>query len=155
MSENSNFDKEAAHHYFAADCFNRTWELIDKPDRTPDEDEAMLHLSLASLWHWTQRADCTDQNMAVGYWQVARVYTLLRQVENARRYAQRSLEYAQEESVPPFYLGFAYEALARVESVAGERARMKAYLSLAYQAAEHITDMEEHKMLLTDLETIQ
>jgi len=48
----------------------------------------------------------------------------------------------------------AFEALARAESIAGERARMKAYLSLAYQTAERMTDMEAHKMLLADLETI-
>ncbi len=154
MADNHTFDKDAAHRYFSADCFNRCWDFINKAERTPEDDEAMLHLSLASLWHWTQRADCTDQNMAVGYWQVSRVYALLRQAENARRYAQRCLEYAQKEGIPPFYLGVAYEALARAESIAGERARMKAYLAQAYQAAERITDMEEHKMLLDDLETI-
>lgn len=155
MADNPPFDKDAAHRFFAADCFDRCWDFIHKAERTLEDDEAMLHLSLASLWHWTQRNDCTDQNMAVGYWQVSRVYALLRQVENARRYARRCLEYAQKEGIPPFYLGVAYEALARAESIAGERARMKAYLAQAYQAAERITDMEEHKMLLDDLETIQ
>jgi hypothetical protein len=155
MTIETNIDIDAAHRFFAPDCFNRTWSLIDKPERTPEEDEAMLLLSMASLWHWTQRPDCTEQNLSIGYWQVSRVYALLRQVENARRYAQRCLESSQGEEVPLFCLGYAYEALARAESIAGERARMKAYLSLAYQTAERMTDMEAHEMLLADLETIQ
>jgi hypothetical protein len=154
MTIETEIDIDAAHRFFAPECFNRTWDLINKADRTPEEDEAMLLLSLASLWHWTQRPDCTKQNISIGYWQVSRVYTLLRQVENARRYAQRCLDESQGEAVPLFCLGYAYEALARAESIAGERARMKAYLSLAYQTAERMTDMEAHKMLLADLETI-
>jgi hypothetical protein len=44
MAENSGLDMDKAHRYFAADCFNKAWELIEKPDRTPDDDERMLRL---------------------------------------------------------------------------------------------------------------
>jgi hypothetical protein len=155
MTEGSDFDLEAAHRYFSTQCFNRAWDLIDKPNRTAEEDEDMIHLSMAAAWHWTQRADCTNKNLSISYWQIARIYALLRQAENARYYAQRCLEVSQDEDIPPFYLGYAYEALARAESVKGERAKMKAYISLAQQAAEKVTDMDAHKGLLTDLETIQ
>ena len=155
MTKGPDFDLEAAHRYFSAQCFNRAWDLIDKPDRTAEEDEDMIRLSMAAAWHWTQRADCTNKNLSIGYWQIARIYALLRQAENARYYAQRCLEVSQDEDIPPFYLGYAYEALARAESVAGERAKMRAYISLSQQAAEKVTDMDAHKQLLTDLETIQ
>jgi len=155
MTKGPDFDLEAAHRYFSAQCFNRAWDLIDKPDRTAEEDEEMIRLSMAAAWHWTQRTDCTNKNLSIGYWQIARIYAVLRQAENARYYAQRCLEVSQDEDIPPFYLGYAYEALARAESVAGERAKMKAYISLAQQAAEKVTDMNAHKQLLTDLETIQ
>lgn len=38
MSNEASFDAAAAHRYFAAECFNQAWDLISKPDRTPDED---------------------------------------------------------------------------------------------------------------------
>src|SRR5512140_1373022 len=101
MTQKPDFDLDAAHHFFAADCFNRTWELIERPSRSPQEDEQMLLLSLASIWHWTQRSDVAPKNLSVGHWQAARVYALLGQAENARRYAQRSLELAKGES--PFH----------------------------------------------------
>ena len=59
MAESTGFDIEHAHKYFSVNCFNLTWELIDKPDRTPKDNEQMVRLAQASLWHWTQRPDCT------------------------------------------------------------------------------------------------
>jgi hypothetical protein len=154
MDKTPEFDLDKAHRFFAADCFNRTWDYIDKPSRTTEEGQAMLLLSLVSLWHWTQRSDVTPTNLSVGYWQVSRVYALLGQAENARQFGLLSLSESQKEGVLPFYLGYSYEALARAESVAGDREKAASYLSLARQASEQMTDAEAKKMLLDDLAAI-
>jgi len=149
------FDLAAAHKYFSADCFNRTWDYIDKPVRTTEEADTMLQLSLASLWHWTQREDCTATNLSIGYWQVARVFALLQQADNARHYGELCLEASQKEGVLPFYRGYAYEALARAEQVAGNHGEMEAYLVQANQLATALPDLEEKQQLLKDLATIR
>lgn len=64
------------HARFAAACFNRAWNGIDKATRTPEEDEDMLSAAHASFWHWSQREDLTPQNRSVAYWQLSRVYAL-------------------------------------------------------------------------------
>ena len=61
------FDSAKAHQHFSAHCFNSAWELIDKPERTPEENEQMIQRTMASLWHWTQREDCTNQKLSIGY----------------------------------------------------------------------------------------
>jgi hypothetical protein len=152
MSDKPDFDLATVHRYFSATCFNKTWEFIDKPSRTPEEDMEMLQTSMASLWHWSQREDATPQNLSVGNWQVSRVYALLGQADNARRYAGSALKYA--EGQPPFYLGFAYEALARAEMVAGDKAKMSEYLEKAYMLAEDVEDEEDREVLMGDLKTI-
>lgn len=154
MSKQPEFDMNKAHKYFSADCFNKAWDLIDKPDRTPEEDEQMLLLSMASAWHWTQREDCQPTNLSVAYWQISRIYALLRQADNARRYGQMCLDVSRGKDIQPFYLGYAYEALARAEMVAGEQAEMQSYLEKAKQAAARVIDAESKAMLLADLETI-
>jgi hypothetical protein len=154
MSESAELDLPAVHRHFSAECFNRAWDLIDQPDRSAEEDEQMLLLSLASLWHWTQRQDCQPVNKSIGYWQVSRVYALLGQADNARRFGQLCLQASQVVGIPPFYLGFAYEALARAEAVAGNRQQMANYLEKAQRAAEQVADAEEKNMLLSDLQTI-
>jgi hypothetical protein len=147
------FDLQAAHKYFSAHCFNSAWDLIEKSKRTMEEDITMLQRSLASLWHWTQRQDAKPQNLSVGYWQVARVYTLLGQVENALAYGAMSLKLA--EGLEPFYSGFAYEALARAQMVAGNRDKMNEYLEKARALANQVEDEEDKQTLIGDLETIK
>ena len=154
MTESPDFDTNAAHKHFSVHCFNRAWDLIDKPQRTTEEDAEMLHLSVASLWHWTQRADCSKMNLSVGYWQVSRIYTLLDRAEEARRYGQLCLDVSQGDEVLPFYRGYAYEALAQAESVAGNAEKRDAHLAAARQVAAIMSDPEAKQQLLDDLATI-
>ena len=140
MAKNPDFDTASAHRYFSAHCFNSAWDLIDNADRTPEEDQQMIDLVRASIWHWTQRDDCTDQNLSVGYWQASRVYALVGQADNARRYGKMSLD--KSEGGEPFYTGYAYEALARAESVAGNKDKAEEYLGKARAFAEKVTAEE-------------
>jgi len=146
-------DWAGAHPFFAAHCFNTAWDYIDKPNRTPEEDEMMINLTQASIWHWKQRPDCTATNLSVGYWQAARVYALVNQVENARRYGQLCLEITPRDL--PFYMGYAYEALARAEMTAGNMPMMQEYLQKARNYAAQVPDEDDRKYLESDLETIQ
>ena len=145
----------SAHHHFASYCFNQAWNLIDKPDRSPQENEEMINLSHASLWHWTMREDFNAEKASIAYWQLARIYTILGQTHNANRYAGLCLQASQDEGVSPLLLGYAYEALARAESSAGNHRQAETHLQTARDIAERIVDPQERKYLLDDLETIR
>jgi hypothetical protein len=154
MADRPNFDIQQAHNYFSADCFNRTWDNMDKDGgRSNEENMEMLHTAIASLWHWSQREDVTHQNLSVGYWQVSRVYCLLGQPNNARRYGMLSLQYARKLS--PFFKGYAYETLARAEMIAKKRVIMLAHLEKAHEMLEQIENEEDKQTLGKDLETIK
>jgi hypothetical protein len=154
MPKKPDLDLQQAHRHFSADCFNRAWQYIDKPSRTAEEGRTMLLLALASLWHWTQRDDCKPENLSIGYWQVSRVYSLLKHAGPARTFGQLSLEQAQVEGAGAFCLGWAYEALARAESVAGERAKVEEYLALGRAAAEKVAEADDRQAILADLAVI-
>lgn len=142
-----------AHRHFAADCFNRAWELIDRPTRTTDEDDQMLGLAHASLWHWTQRPDCTDTHRSIGYWQLSRVYALVGDASNARRYGQRCLETSPQDD--PFSVGYAYEALSRAAVVAGDDAGAGEYLAEGWRRAEQVAVAEQRQLLAHDLQGLE
>jgi hypothetical protein len=152
MAEQLQFDLTAAHKFFSADNFNKTWEYIEKKDRSQADDLNMLHAAIASLWHWSQREDATPKNLSVGYWQVSRVFSLIGQPDNARAYGLLSLRHA--ESLEPFFKGYAYESLARAEMIANNRVAMKHYLEKANEMAGQVTDEEDRELLSRDLETI-
>ncbi len=155
MTGTPDFDLDAAHRYFSAHCFNAAWDLLDKQERTPEENEQMIRLCLASAWHWTQRADCTPTNLSVGYWQASRIYAVLGQGDNARRYGQMCLAASQSAGVLPFYLAYAYEALARAESAAGNSQLAQHYLDEARKLLDQVSEPEERMQLEGDLSTIR
>jgi hypothetical protein len=143
------FDLAAAHKYFAANCFNKAWDLIDKPQRTPEEDRLMVALNQASIFHWLNRPDCTPENLSVGYWQASRIQALLGNAMQARHHAEVCLGYSTE--LEPFYLGYAYEALARAALLAGEGPMATEHLSHARSHAANVAQKDHQAMLLKDL----
>lgn len=152
MATANGFDSTQAHRFFSAECFNRCWSLLDKPQRTADEDRDLELVALASLWHWTQRADCKPRNLSIGYWQVARVYAVLKHPANALRYAELCAAISRDE--PAFYRGYACEALARAALAAGDVVRAREELRLARDFAAQSADAEERAALETDLASI-
>jgi len=89
-------DLAAAHARLAAECFNACWELMAKAGRTAAEDEEMLLLAHASLWHWTKRPDYGPAARAIGHWQLSRVSCLLGRSEAAVEHARLALEAARD-----------------------------------------------------------
>ena len=146
------FDVIAAHRYFSTDCFNRAWDLMEKQGRSQEEDEEMVRLNQSSLWHWTQRPDCTKKNLSVGYWQASRIHVILKRVEAARHYAQLCLHTSEHEA--PFYLAYAYETLARTEKLAGNPALAQTYSTEAQRLTDSVVDADERKLLVADLATL-
>jgi tetratricopeptide (TPR) repeat protein len=151
MPPQPDFDLQSAHRYFSAQCFNQAWALIKKPNRTPEDNEAMISLSHASHYHWTQREDYSSTNRSIALWQLAHIYTLLGRMEQARNYADLCLQASREEGVEVVFLGYAYEALARTEKMAGNLGKAQQYLASALEQAEKTDDEEDRQMLLDDL----
>ncbi len=93
-------------------------------------------------------------NHAVAEWQVSRVYAVLDDAAAAEAHARTGLEIAEGAALGPFYLGYAFESLARAAAVAGDTAGRDAWLERARAAAEQVVDAEERALLVADLETI-
>ena len=141
-----------AHVFFSSHCFNLSWDLIDSPNRTIQQDSDMLAAAYTSLWHWQQRTDCTNQNLSVAFWQLSRVHALLGYADLARKFAHFAVEYARDEG--SFYLGYGYEALARAEKLAGNDDMMFRYKTEAARLSDEITEKDDRDALLADLATI-
>lgn len=147
-------DIQAAHHRFAVDCFNRTWDLLDQEERSEEETAEMIHLAHASRWHWGHSEEGGPKQLAVGAWQLARVYAVAGRAEEASRYAADSLAISQRHDLAPFYVAYAYEALARAAAMADRREERDHNLALARATAASIADDEHRQGVLDDLATI-
>jgi hypothetical protein len=139
----------------AIQLYNATWELIDKPDRGPDEDDEMLHRAHASRYLWGGVG--TAANRARGEWLCSRVYAVLGRGEPALHHARRCSELveANPADMEEWDPAAAYEALARAHSVAGELDEARRYVELGRQAAARVADAEDRAPLEDDFATIR
>lgn len=136
MNPDSQIDQGKTHAHFSAECFNAAWELIDQRKRSEEDSLKMLDSAHASLWHWKQRQDCTSKNLAVGYWQLSRIYSILHRADIARQYGHKSLSLTEQSD--PFNRAFAHEAIARAEMAAGNREAMDQHLLQARKFLEKV-----------------
>jgi hypothetical protein len=136
------------HRRLAARFFNETWELLDKPDRSGDDDLRMIHMAHASRMHWEFAG--TPRNRSVGEWQISRVYSVLGMTAPALYHAENSLRIAMESALPPFQLGYSYEAIARAKAIAGDGTAGE-YLAKAEELLAGVDDREDHALLEADL----
>ncbi len=152
MSKAADFDLAAAHRYFAADCFNRAWDLIEKKDRTEEDDRMMVALSYASIFHWTNRPDCDSRKLSVGYWQASRVQALIGNPREAARLGGICRSYSQ--GLPPFFVAYAHEALGRAHKLMGDRAETERHLAEAQRQLVLVTDEHDRSLLEADLQQL-
>jgi hypothetical protein len=138
----------------AVDLFNRSWTLLERPERTPEQDDELIHSAHASRHHWA--AVGTPANLARGEWQLSRIYSSLGRAEPALHHAKRCLAYceANPDALEDWDLPFAHEALARAYRVAGNEAEARRHAVLAGELGERIVDAEERELLEADLATL-
>lgn len=141
------------HRTLAIDLFNHVWSLLDKSERTPADEAEMIHAAHASRHHWGVVG--TPRNLAIGEWQISRVYAVLGRAEPALYHARLALKWAQDHDLGPFQLGCAHEALARAYSVVGGRDEFDRCLSAARDCLARITDAQDAKVLRDDLATLK
>ena len=139
----------------AANLFNRTWELLTKEERTPEEDDRLIHIAHASRFHWGEVG--TAANLARGEWMCSRVYADLGRAEPALHHAERCLAYVDSypSEMDDWDLPYAHEALARAHLVEGDETAARRHAKEARRLGEAIAEEEDRELLLGDLEPLK
>ena len=114
------------HRQLGVDLYNYTWTLLEKHDRTRDDDDELLNATHASAYHWSRAAGAGPQNAARSQWQISRVNAVLGRGEAALYHAERCLELCTENGIGDWDLAAAYEALRARTQGGGERRRVPA-----------------------------
>ena len=145
MTDEKQYTENEAHYLFATNFRERTWDLLDQPGRTPEDDERMLDYAHASLAHW--RFIGTAVRYQRGEWMLSRVYAVLGESELAVRYARRcrALLESNKAEMEDFDFAFGAEGLARAYAIAGNRPEALKYIALAQQAGEAIASQDERE----------
>jgi hypothetical protein len=143
------------HRALGIELYNATWTLIEREDRTPDEDDEMLHRAHASAYHWLQGPH-TAANRARSHWLCSRVHALAGQPEGALHHARRCLALVEghPEEMEDWDLAATHEAFARAHAAAGEPDEARCHLELARAETATIANPKDAKHIETDLDSI-
>lgn len=142
-------DLEQMHRKFAVDCFNGTWDLIEKDERTAEESQKMVAMAYASLYHWSEVGEPINQIR--GHWQISRVWSIASEPDNALDHAMLSLALCEHHNITGLDLAFAYEAVARAHALTGNIDERDEYITKAREAAEGIEKAEDKDYLLREV----
>ncbi len=137
------------HRDMGAATFNRSWEILLKEDRSRQDEDYLINMVHASLFHWRQVGE--PVNVLRGEWMIAHVYTLLRHKEAACYHAENTLRIAEEVKAADWDLAYSYEAMARVMALHGNKAEFEKYHALAQEAGEKIAGDGDRKQFDADM----
>lgn len=156
MSETPQTDEKRysiaeAHAFFARSLNGEVWKLMDKSDRSPEENTRMLAAAFASHYHWLHAGNSV--NAQRGEWLISRAYAVLEQPENALAHANAcaALTASHPEGLQDFDFIYAKEAVARALALSGKKDEARAILLEARALAEKIADPEDKKIVDDDL----
>lgn len=145
-------DEHGWHRRIAVEQFNRTWELIDRADRSAEDDQEMLLAAATSRWHWAQIGG--PENLAAGDWQLAHVASLLGHDELALTFARQSLAVAEAQGWRGWRLASAHEGMARACAGAGDRPGRDQHLAAARAALDAEEDADSAQLINDQLATV-
>ena len=150
MSDERSFSELEAELFFAKRFNGKTWELLDKQERSQEENELMVEYAHASLAHW--RVAGTGVHLQRGVWMLARVYTVLGNASLALQHASRCLGLTEQyrDQLADFDFAFAYECMARARALAGDRLEAQKYVEMAEKAGASIQEEEEDRQVFFD-----
>jgi len=141
---------EATHRRLAVDLYNRSWRLLELTDRTPDQEDELVHVTHASCYHWREVGGPRQQR--IGENQCARVYAALGHSEPALRHATHCLDLVRTgDDLEDWELASAFEVLARAHAAAGDHAEADRYAALARDELDGVTDPDDREIIAGQL----
>lgn len=146
------------HEKLAKQNFNKTWDFLDKKDRTEEDNINMIHTAHTSRFHWgvlVSEGKGTALNLQRGEWIISRVYSVLERGEPALYHAKICLDLTEKNNIGDFDLAFAYEAMARALALTKNKKEFEKYSKLAKEAGEKIKKKADKDYFFEELNTIE
>jgi hypothetical protein len=152
MDEIKTYNLMEAHEYFAKSTNGQVWELLQKSNRLPSEDDEMLHASHACTYHWQFVGTAVHQQR--GEWLISHVHVVLGHGNEALRHAQRCFELTESNRrlMQDFDIAYAFEGMARAQAMLGDHRIAKEFLVLAQQAGGAIANEEDKSIFMGDFD---
>lgn len=141
-----------AHRYFAIECNNKAWSLVEAPELTTQREE-LLDLAHASAMHWQAIGNDLEKMRATML--LANVHAALGLGPSAMTYANTMRGFFLEQTgTPDWEIAFVYTIHARACACAGNAQGLADSYAQAQAAIAAIADPQDQAIVLTTFERV-
>lgn len=144
---NPDFDVATAERWFAVECNNRAWDLVESDQIGAEDLEDMLHFAHAAWVHW--KAVGTPLNLQRAACLLATAYVKADRAGSAQRYAERCLQLSEEngDEQTPFDRATALGCAARAAAIAGDHATAHEHYQAMLRSVSAFDEPAEREMI--------
>ena len=139
------------HHYMGIEMNNQTWGLLDKKDRSEQDNIRMINFAKASLYHWRKSDKYEVVNEQRGKWLISHVYAMLDKSGETLSYAKETLKITEDNNLKDFDLAYAYESIARAYSISGDKDKSEQWHKKARAAGDLMAGEKDKEYFILDL----
>jgi hypothetical protein len=143
---------DVEHRDLAVQLFNLSWELLEKPARTEDENFELLNAAFGSRYHWSFVGG--SEQFIVGDWMISRAAADVGESHLALTFAQRAYDEAQRVAVPDWLHASVCEGLTRAYAANGDELRREEWFARTKQVVALIVDAEDRELIESQLASI-
>ena len=140
------FELAKAHRWFAVECNNVAWDLLEKPNFTPDDRERMLHAAHAACFHWAHAGNEVNRQRALCL--LAEVHAELGHAPLALQHARLAHELSGRltDQLTDFDRTFVEICLARALAANGHADEARRAKQTARDLAAALTDADDRRV---------
>lgn len=141
------FDVSAAHRWFAIECNNRAWDLVEQGTRTAAETSEMIDAAHAARLHWKAMGNLLNELRAECL--LATVHVKAADGPAAVRHAERCLHLSEEvgETATPFDLASAHGCAAYAYALAGQSKDAQSHAETMVAIAAGFDDVDDRAVI--------
>jgi len=137
------------HKFLGIELNGLTWNLLEKENRSPEDEYRLINAAHASLYHWSEIGE--PVNIQRGEWLISHAYAVIGMADFAIFHAEKCMEITRENDIGDFDLAFAYEALTRAYAAKSNRDKYNEFLKLAEVAGNKIVEEEDIQIFMETL----
>ena len=141
-------DAIKTNRWFAVECNNTAWDIIEGGNRSPEAIDSMITAAHAARWHWQRAGAAINELRALNL--LAYAYLTASNIPNALHYARAC--YAITETAPEgltdFDRALACGALAKATAQSGDTATAGPLQEQAMAIAEALPDKDDREVVL-------
>jgi hypothetical protein len=143
---------EIDHRTIGVETYNRCWDLLERDDRSQDDDFELLALAFTSRYHWSFAGG--PEQWTVSDWMVSRAAADIGEGSLALAFALRANSAAQEFDAPDWLIASTAEGLARAYAAFGNEVARDEWIVTALSLVEAIADDEDRDLIASQLASV-